>query len=326
MESRSSNWQFSHPGVYVKDFNKTLDYYVNLGIAVRPVRPARPAATPPVKRPQVITKVFGRIMPPPPPPDPSKTTEPSLELLYIGDLELEVLRAPLRPPATRDYLTYGEGINHVCFNVPDIDGETAKLVDKSCRIIFDLTIDDKRFEDYLDTRLYGNVILSLRPLQSEEAKAWKASLGIVDWKFRGHGVAVRDVDRTAEYYQSLGIAAVQPEATFDSSSIADFKVYGTPPETTVKARTRTAQVGPVVYEFIQPLEGEAIYREYLDRRGEGIIDLTFTVDDLDRETARLVEKGVPVILSGKPQTGGAFACFDTREDGGDIMIRLIQAE
>ena len=210
--------------------------------------------------------------------------------------------------------------------MPDIDGETAKLVEKGLRIIFDLTRDGERFEDYLDTREFGNIILSLRPLQSEEAKARKASLGIVDWKFRGHGVAVSDVDKTAEYYQSLGMATVQPEAMFDSSSIAGFKVYGKPPGTTVKARTRLAQIGPVVYEFIQPLEGEAIYKESLDRRGEGIIDLTFTVDDLDKEAARLVEKGVPVILSGKPQTGSAFAYFDTRKDGGDIMIKLIQAE
>ena len=50
------------------------------------------------------------------------------------------------------------------------------------------------------------------------------------------------------------------------------------------------------------------------------------MDDLEKETANLVEKGVPAILGGKPQTVGAFAYFDTREDGGDIMIKLVQAE
>ena len=321
MESRSSNWQFSHPGVFVKDFNKTLDYYVNLGIAFRP---ERKAAYSPDEMTQVMS-IFGRVMPPPPPPDPSKPIQRGLALIYIGDLELEVLRAPQKPPATRDYLTYGEGINHVCFNVPDIDGETDELVKKSCRIIFDLHREGIRFEDYLDSRLYGNVILSLRPLQSEEAIARKASLGIVNWKFRGHGVVVEDVDQTADYYEHLGIATFQPEVLFDSSSIADFKINGEATDTIVKARIKTAQIGPVEYEFIQPFQGEAIYKEFLRARGEGIIDITFTVDDLDKETAKLVEKGVPVILSGKPQTGSAFAYFDTHEDGGDIMIKLIQA-
>jgi len=82
----------------------------------------------------------------------------------------------------------------------------------------------------------------------------------------------------------------------------------------------------VAYEFIQPLEGEGIYKESLDRKGEGIIDLTFTVDDLDAETAKLVEKGVPVIFSGKPQSGSAFAYFDTHKDGGDVTIKLCGAD
>jgi len=51
----------------------------------------------------------------------------------------------------------------------------------------------------------------------------------------------------------------------------------------------------------------------------------FTVDDLGKEIARLDARGVPVILSGKTPTG-AFAYFDTRPDGGDIMIKLIQAD
>jgi len=314
----NSNWEFSHPGVFVKDFDRTLEYYRSLGIAFE-LGLSRQAGVSSAETTQVI-EVFGKVRPA---PDP--TARRFLELLYIGDLEFEILQAPVTPPQG-EALAYGEGINHVCFNVPDIDGETDRLVEKGVRIIFDLTRDGVRFEDYLDTREFGNIILSLRPPQSEEAKARKADYGMVDWKFRGHGVVVRDVDKTVDYYQSLGIAVVQPEVMFDSSSIADFKAYGKPASAVVRARTRTAQIGPVVYEFIQPLEGEAICKESLDRRGEGIIDLIFTVEDLEKETARLVEKGVPVILSGKPQTGGAFAYFDTREDGGDIMIRLIQEE
>ncbi len=48
------------------------------------------------------------------------------------------------------------------------------------------------------------------------------------------------------------------------------------------------------------------------------------MDDLDKETTKLVEKGVPVIFSGKSRNGSAFAYFDTREDGGDVMIKLMQ--
>jgi len=89
-----------------------------------------------------------------------------------------------------------------------------------------------------------------------------------------------------------------------------------------------SHIGPMAFEFLEPLEGDAIYREYLDRRGEeaGVCEFSFTVSELGRETAKLVDKGVPVILSGIPENGQAFACFDTREHGGDIVIKLIQAE
>jgi len=72
-------------------------------------------------------------------------------------------------------------------------------------------------------------------------------------------------------------------------------------------------------DFLQRLR---IVLEY--RRGEGIIDLTFTVNDLEKETVRMVEKGVPVIFSGKPRNGGAFNYFDTRENGSAVMIKLVQ--
>ena len=321
-----SNWALSHPGVFVKDFYKTLDYFVSLGIAFRPERPAPKAVSSPQPDP-TITMVFARRRPPRDPDNPLL-----LELLYIGDMMLEVLQVPpgRSPEGEGEALAYREGINHVNFNVADINGVTDNLVDKGLRIIFDLTRDGVRMEDYLDTRRFGNVILSLRPdedgSRSERERATNAKLGIVDWKFRGHSVVVNDADKVAEYYRSLEIARVQPEALLDTSTMADVTVYGEPPETTITAKIRRAQTGPMVYEFTEPLEGTAIYRESLYRRGEGIIDLTFGVADLDKETARLVDKGVKVIFSGTPQTGGRFAYFDTRDDGGDTLIKLVQEE
>jgi catechol 2,3-dioxygenase-like lactoylglutathione lyase family enzyme len=310
-----SNWEFNHSGVFAKNFDRTLQYYKSLGLAPDLPRTQNPFNP----EDDAVTIEFGEIV------DLSMPEgEYFLALLYIGDLELEVLHAPRERPRG-EALAYGEGINHFCISVPDIDAETDKLVKKGLRIIQDFKLNGVRLEDYLDTREYGNILLSLRTPMTEEMKKRKASNGIIDWKFRGHSAVVKDLDKTVEYYQYLDIAAFQPETIFDSTSIKDIKMFGETPKTAIKAKTRTARIGnKLVLELIQPLEGEGIYKESLDRRGEGIIDLTFTVDDLDRETARLVEKGVPVIFSGKPQNGNAFACFDTREDGGDVMIKLMQ--
>ena len=147
-----SKWGFSHPGVFVDNFYKTLDYYQSLGIAVH----LRQKTSVSKEETTQVMTVFGKPVPPAKPSDPSKPRESGLELLYIGDLELEVLRAPAQRPQGEAH-AYGEGINHVCFNVPDIDGETDKLVEKGLRIIFDLTRDgiNEAFFFSLWNWLYG---------------------------------------------------------------------------------------------------------------------------------------------------------------------------
>ncbi len=72
------------------------------------------------------------------------------------------------------------------------------------------------------------------------------------------------------------------------------------------------------------VEGETIYRSAMEKRGDGVNDIIFGVDDIEKETAALVRKGVRVALSGRYRDGQAFAYFDTCERGGEIMVRLIQ--
>ena len=145
-----------------------------------------------------------------------------------------------------------------------------------------------------------------------------------NWKFHHVGVAIRDIDKTVEYYQSLGIGTFQPEFLFKSSNFADFTVNGKTPDTIVKARTRMAQVGSMVYEFVQPLEGETIYKEFLKSKGEGVHHIAYTVDNLEEETAKLAKKGIPVITRAyRDSTGAGFAYFDIRKVG-NVIIELIQ--
>ncbi len=143
-----------------------------------------------------------------------------------------------------------------------------------------------------------------------------------NWKFHHVGVTVRDMDKALEYYQSLGIATFQPEILFKSSDFADFKVNGKTPDTIVKLRIRYVQIGSFQLELIQPVEGESPQKEFLSDRGDGINHIAFSVDDLDKETDKLVKKGIKVIFSGKRQTGG-FAYFETRKVG-NVIIELMQ--
>jgi len=132
-----------------------------------------------------------------------------------------------------------------------------------------------------------------------------------NWKLHHIAVIVRDIDEAVQYYQSLGIATVGREVIF--------------PESKPKIRAKFVQIGSVPIEFIQPLEGESRYKEFLESKGEGVQHIAFAVDNLDEETDKLVDKGISIIVKGKAPAafGSISAHFDTRQVG-DFAIQLIQ--
>jgi len=143
-----------------------------------------------------------------------------------------------------------------------------------------------------------------------------------NWRFHHVAVVVRDMDKAVEYYQSLGIATFQPEFMLDSSTYIDYKVYGKTSDTIDKTRMRFVQIGPFRLELVQPVEGGLIFKEFLKSKGEGVHHIAYLVDDLEKETAELTQKGIPVITRVKTQTFG-FAYFDIRKIG-NVIIELIQ--
>lgn len=135
------------------------------------------------------------------------------------------------------------------------------------------------------------------------------------------GVIVRDMDQAVAYYESLGIGPfVAPEGT---APILDRQVYGKPAPD-VKNRISTAQMGAVELELVQPVSGKSVQREFLEKHGEGVNHLAFLVDNLEREIARLGEKGFRVISSGRLANGLVYAYLDTDKIGG-IVFELIQS-
>ena len=131
------------------------------------------------------------------------------------------------------------------------------------------------------------------------------------WKLHHIAVIVKDIDKAVEYYQSLGIATAGREVIF--------------PEAKPSIIAKFVDIGSVPIEFIQPLEGESNYKEFLESKGEGVQHIAFAVDDLDGEEDKLVDKGVSIIIKGKAPAafGSISAHFDTRQVG-DFAIQLIQ--
>lgn len=132
-----------------------------------------------------------------------------------------------------------------------------------------------------------------------------------DWKFRHLAFVVKDIDKAIQYYESIGIlSAVGSESIMDWPNKA-------------KSKIRFAQIGSLVIEFYQPVEGKSMHSDFLEKHGEGIQRIAFAVDDIDREVDELVDRGVTLMFRGDMPNGSRIAYFDTGKIG-DILMALVQ--
>ena len=139
------------------------------------------------------------------------------------------------------------------------------------------------------------------------------------WQLTHISLIVRDIEQAIKYYESLGIGPFEtPE---DSGTIEGRTVHGKPAPD-VKNISKMARLGPTKVALVQPVSGQSVQKEFLERHGEGIDHIGFRVDNLREETDKLAKKGFKVVSSGKSGDGG-FNFFDTDKVGG-FMIELSQ--
>jgi len=135
------------------------------------------------------------------------------------------------------------------------------------------------------------------------------------------GVIVRNLEKAIEYYESLGIGPFEP-----LKGVVSVKRWIKGKEidpAMVKLRVSVAKMGSVDFELIEPGGGETLWQEFLDTHGEGINHLGFIVDDIEKESARIKEKGVKPIYESRFQGGGGACYFDTAGVGG-VLFELIE--
>lgn len=227
----------------------------------------------------------------------------------IGDCQLEIY--PMKPGPgmfISEYLEKkGPGINHIAFNTPDIERDTQLLIEKGCDLVFNASVNGKTIENYLDTRKFGDVMISLRPKASNWENTWKENnLNhplVSNWKLLGLGIVVENVEKASDYYLELGFPLNPILKKYEFPNILSSQV----------------EVGPIVFEFLEPTNKSSIYQNCYDNRGEGLADLIYLVDDLEVEIEKLIKKGVDLIDSNKD-----YAILETRKEG-NILTRLIQS-
>ena len=76
-------------------------------------------------------------------------------------------------------------------------------------------------------------------------------------------------------------------------------------------------------ELIEPLGGTSIWQEFLDKHGEGIHHIRFTVDDHDEAIRDMAEKGIDVSQSGDSLIPGLrWTYFDSEATLGFVFEQL----
>ena len=130
-------------------------------------------------------------------------------------------------------------------------------------------------------------------------------------------IVVADLEKAIEYYErTIGLGPFRRvEKDFDPVFYRGEKISS-------KWLLAFAAMGPTQYELIQPVSGPSLYREFLERHGEGLHHLGFYVDDLDERVARYRQISIGVLMEGRDATV-AFAYLDTVKVGG-VIFELIE--
>ena len=301
------DWEFNHLGMMVIDRDEILTHYqsIGLGISVGP-QPLLPYT----EGEGEIT--FFRELEGDPISHKYKTGGVHNfkdGQSQIGNCQLEIY--PMQPGPGMFISRYlekkGDGINHIAFNTNDIEKDTQYFIDRGCELVFNVTTNGKTIENYIDTRLHGDLMISLRPSADDWEKSWRKNNEshpmVNDWSFLGLGICVDDLESASDYYSHLGYSQL--------NEINDRKEWG--------ITYQDYSVSKIILELMKA-EDSSIYSNSLKQRGEGVAELIFEVSDLKIEIDRLVGKGAEILQisdDNKMASMGSGA-------KGNILTRLVQ--
>lgn len=132
---------------------------------------------------------------------------------------------------------------------------------------------------------------------------------------------VSDIDRVCGFYSRLGF----PVQGIDRDNTGIGRRYRGEREDFLM-HMGWSKAGSTTFEIIQPTAGRSIYKEFLERHGEGFQHIALNVRDMDEAVALFRERGVEVSQDGAWGQGervdGRFAYLDTDSAGG-LTIELL---
>jgi methylmalonyl-CoA/ethylmalonyl-CoA epimerase len=273
------DWTFHHVGLAVKDTEKTMAYYQVMDMQVE--------------------KPFFTV-----------GNKYKVGCLRKADLSLQFVQTTDPNSRQADFLTkHGEGIDHMCYLVNDLEKEKAKMARLGIPLIkdeIDLEADPSYDIALFDTRQAGTIMTELRQLKAAPEKTLNPEKTVSNaWVFDHLAFVVDDVYKSLVFYLNLGFEVQLRSRVKKGIPVAVF-----------------CRKGPVTLMF-HGYNDWGQGKQFHDLHGEGVDHIAFNVADIQKEAAGVVSQGFP--MKGKiGESPDAFrAFFETRKLGG-VLLELAQ--
>lgn len=127
------------------------------------------------------------------------------------------------------------------------------------------------------------------------------------------GIAVPDLDEALAFYaRTFDLHAVHEEVNAEQG-----------------VREAMLRVGPVeggtMVQLLAPLSADSAIAQFLDRRGPGIQQVAYTVEDVDAVAAELRGRGLRLLYdTARRGTAGSRVNFVHPADAGGVLVELVE--
>jgi 4-hydroxyphenylpyruvate dioxygenase-like putative hemolysin len=134
--------------------------------------------------------------------------------------------------------------------------------------------------------------------------------------FRHVAIVVEDMEKAVQHYSSMGIGP------FTSLQVREYvNLIGIPDnEALYDIQVKEAPMGSAMLQLVQPGKGKSVYRDFLEKKGEGIQHLGFIVEDINQAEDEIQKFGFKITASGRRADGSGFTYFDNDRIGGVPLV------
>jgi catechol 2,3-dioxygenase-like lactoylglutathione lyase family enzyme len=169
------------------------------------------------------------------------------------------------------------------------------------------------------------VFISAVTLNAQESK--KSDLSYHDpglKKVVQVALVVRDIEASSKLWaELLGMPVPEIRTTRPGHEVKE--IYrGKPSEGQVKLTF--FDLGQVVIELLQPISEGTSWKEFLDKKGEGVQHLGFQVVDPEKTSRELEKEGYPIIHQGRYDSNDGTYIYHETLDALGVVIELLHSD